>query len=81
MNRAYLEYVKDACENGMSKEEVQYLFNDIYRKSDTKQGKKVLRLFSKGIGKAKKNVLNMGQTYQNPVQPQAIGYQYQYFKQ
>ena len=85
MQREYIDYVKETCKSGMSPEEVQYLFNDIYSKSNTKQGKRVLRLFARGIGKAKKNVLinqaNMVQNYQTPVKSQEMGYQYQYFKQ
>ena len=57
MNRSYMGYVGEACKKGMSPEEVQYLFNDIYSKANTKFGKRVLKLFSKGIGKAKKKVL------------------------
>ena len=86
MQREYLGYVGEACKNGMSAEEVQYLFNDIYSKSNTKQGRRVLRLFSKGIGKAKKNVLinqaSMNQNTQIYDQPtQEKSYQYQYIKQ
>ena len=61
MQRDYMNYVNVACREGMKPEEVQNLFNDIYSKSNTKQGKRVLRLFSKGIGKAKKNNLIMQQ--------------------
>ena len=57
MQREYMNYVNVACKEGMTPEEVQSLFNEIYSKSDTKKGKRVLRLFSKGIGKAKKNTL------------------------
>lgn len=52
-----MNYVNIACKEGMNPEEVQTLFNDIYNKANTKQGKKVLRLFSKGIGSAKKKSL------------------------
>ena len=86
MQREYMGYVNSALNNGMSAEEVQYLFNDIYNKSNTRQGKRVLRLFSKGIGKAKKNTLmnqtsiNQNiQTYEQPKEEKS--YQYQYFKQ
>ncbi|MBQ9071819.1 MAG: hypothetical protein IJY25_01510 [Bacilli bacterium] len=57
MQRDYINYVNQACKEGMKPEEVQSLFNDIYTKANTKQGKRVLRLFAKGIGKAKKNSL------------------------
>ena len=57
MQRDYMNYVNVACREGMKPEEVQNLFNDIYNKSNTKQGKRVLRLFSKGIGKVKKKGL------------------------
>ena len=57
MQRDYMNYVNVACKEGMKPEEVQNLFNEIYSKSNTKQGKRVLRLFSKGIGKAKKKGL------------------------
>ena len=57
MQRDYMGYVNAACKEGMKPEEVQNLFNDIYSKSNTKQGKRVLRLFAKGIGKAKKKSL------------------------
>ena len=57
MQRDYMNYISVACKEGMKPEEVQNLFNDIYKKSNTKQGKRVLRLFAKGIGKAKKNSL------------------------
>ena len=56
MQRDYMGYVNVACKEGMKPEEVQNLFNEIYSKSNTKQGKRVLRLFAKGIGKAKKKV-------------------------
>ena len=83
MDREYINYVGEACKNGMSAEEVQYLFSDIYSKSNTKQGKRVLRLFARGIGKAKKNVLmNQAanqQSFQNQQPQQEMGYQY--FKQ
>ena len=68
MQRDYLNYVKDACTNGMTASEMQYLFNDLYTKSDTKTGKRVLRLFARGIGRAKQNTLdnnyNKGKQYQ-----------------
>ena len=57
MNREYIEYVKDACENGMTAYEIQYLFNDIMQKTNTKKGKRVLKLFAQGIGKSKKNIM------------------------
>ena len=74
--REYMGYVGAACKDGMSPEEVQYLFNDIYSKANTKFGKRVLKLFSKGIGKAKKNALIKQSTNQieqpqmEQVQPQ-----------
>ena len=74
MNREYLAYVSDACKNGMTPEEMQTLFNNIYNKSNTRQGKRVLRLFAKGIGKAKEDVLSM------PNQSLNNQYQYQYVK-
>ena len=58
MSREYMGYVTDACKNGMTGEEVTNLFNEIYQKSNTKKGKKVLRLFAKGIGSTKKKSLN-----------------------
>ena len=57
MQRDYMGYVNVACKEGMKPEEVQNLFNEIYSKSNTKQGKRVLRLFAKGIAKSKKNSL------------------------
>ena len=74
MNRDYLAYVRDACKNGMTPEEMQTLFNNIYNKSNTRQGKRVLRLFAKGIGKAKEDVITM------PNQSLNNQYQYQYVK-
>ena len=82
MQRDYINYVGVACKEGMKPEEVQNLFNDIYSKSNTKRGKKVLRLFAKGIGTAKKkNLINQQQI--NPVEMQAHNtseqaYQYVY---
>ena len=93
MGREYLNYVNDAVSKGMSPDEVRYLFSDIYNKANTKQGKQVLRLFAKGIGKAKKHtLLNQNTVNQNmvnkPEQMQADqpvetkgGYQYVFFKQ
>ena len=92
MTREYLNYVSEACKNGMSGEEVSYLFNDIYKKSNTRQGKRVLRLFSRGIGKAKQNTLRNKNTMEQSIQtyqaqPQQYIQQpiqekgYQYFKQ
>ena len=57
VQRDYINYVNVACKEGMKPEEVQNLFNDIYTKTNTKQGKRVLRLFAKGIGNAKKKSL------------------------
>ena len=57
MQREYINYVNLACKEGMKPEEVQNLFNEIYSKSNTKQGKRVLRLFAKGIGRTKKKSL------------------------
>jgi len=82
MQREYMNYVNVACREGLKPEEVQSLFNDIYSKSNTKQGKRVLRLFSKGIGKAKKNsLLKQQQQSQVQMQPQMTAersYQYVY---
>ena len=79
MQRDYVAYVNLACKEGLKPEEVQNLFNDIYRKSNTKQGKRVLRLFAKGIGKAKKNSLTMQQQPQMENQKnQEKSYQYIY---
>ena len=75
MNREYIGYVKDACQNGMNPDEVQYLFNDIMTKTNTRKGKKVLKLFAQGIGKAKKRVM-VNKTNMNPTinqnQPQQV---------
>ena len=68
MAREYINYLDDALKNGMSKEEVTYLFEDIYAKSNTKKGKKVLRLFATGVGKAKKEVLAKQQENTNQIQ-------------
>ena len=57
MNREYIGYVGEACKDGMSPEEVQQLFSNILDKSNTRKGKRVLKLFAKGVGKAKKDVL------------------------
>lgn len=65
MAREYINYLNDALKDGMSKEEVTYLFEDIYRKSDSKNGKRVLKLFAQGIGNAKKNTLSMQESKQN----------------
>ena len=86
MNRDYINYVGEACKNGMNAEEVQYLFSDIYKKSNTRKGKKILKLFAQGIGKAKKNVLinqPIQQSYQNQQfqQPMQQSYQNQQFQQ
>lgn len=81
MSRAYMQQVQDACTNGMTPGEVQFLFNDIYSKANTKKGKQVLRLFSKGIAKAKTNTLtHQNQPLEN-VQEIQKDYQYQYIKQ
>ena len=82
MQRDYMSYVNVACKEGMKPEEVQNLFNDIYNKSNTKQGRRVLRLFAKGIAKAKKSsLMHQRQTEQAWKQPQNIqekSYQYIY---
>ena len=39
MQKDYMGYVNVACKEGMRPEEVQSLFNEIYSKSNTKQGK------------------------------------------
>ena len=57
MQRDYMNFVNVACKEGMKPEEVQNLFNNIYNKSNTKMGRKVLRLFAKGIGNVKKKSL------------------------
>jgi len=78
--RDYMRHVADACKNGMTPQEMQSLFNEIEIKSNTKQGKRVLRLFAKGIGKAKKK--SFIQQYQTaPVEKQVTqekSYQYVY---
>ena len=79
MQRDYMSYVNVACKEGMKPEEVQNLFSEIYNKSNTRQGKRVLRLFSKGIGKAKKK--NMIKEQQQQLENQAQNTQqktYQY---
>ena len=81
MQRDYMNYVNVACKEGMKPEEVQNLFNEIYNKSNTKQGKRVLRLFSKGIGKAKKKGLTKQQESQVEKQTELTeqkSYQYVY---
>jgi len=82
MQRDYMNYVNVACKEGMKPEEVQNLFNEIYSKSNTKQGKRVLRLFSKGIGKAKKKGLiiqqQQSQIQMQPQMTQEKSYQYVY---
>lgn len=79
MQRDYMGYINIACKEGLKPEEVQNLFNDIYSKSNTKQGKRVLRLFAKGIGKVKKNSLTMQQQPQMENQnTQEKSYQYIY---
>lgn len=82
MQRDYMNYINIACKEGMKPEEVQDLFNDIYKKSNTKQGKRVLRLFAKGIGKAKKNsLIHQHQTNQVAKQIENVqekSYQYIY---
>ena len=71
MQREYMGYVNAACKEGMKPEEVQDLFNDIYSKSNTKQGKRVLRLFAKGIGKTKKKSLLKQQQVKQTLENQA----------
>ena len=83
MQREYINYVNLACKEGMKPEEVQNLFNEIYSKSNTKQGKRVLRLFAKGIGKAKKKSLIRQQQIQQQQNiqiqnTQQKGYQFVY---
>ena len=83
MQREYINYVNLACKEGMKPEEVQNLFNDIYSKSNTKQGKRVLRLFAKGIGKTKKKSLIRQQQIQQQQNiqiqnTQQKGYQFVY---
>ena len=80
MNRDYIGYVNVACKEGMKPEEVQSLFNEIYSKSNTKQGKRVLRLFAKGIGKAKKKsmIKAQQQQLQQPQKVQQKSFQYVY---
>ena len=74
MGREYMGYVGDACKNGMTGEEVSYMLSEIYNKANTKFGKRVLKMFSKGIGKAKKHTLNnqlqASQQQINPQMPQ-----------
>ena len=77
MQRDYMGYVNVACKEGMNPEEVQSLFNEIYSKSNTKQGKRVLRLFAKGIGKAKKKSLVQQQSIQTQMS-QEKSFQYIY---
>ena len=72
MQRDYMKYVNIACNEGMKPEEVHNLFNDIYKKSNTKQGKRILRLFAKGIGKAKKKNIIKEQQQQLANQPQNV---------
>lgn len=72
MQRNYMSYVNVACKEGMKPEEVQNLFNEIYSKANTKQGKRVLRLFAKGIGKTKKKSLIQQQQMNQELQNQAI---------
>ena len=81
MQRDYMSYVNVACKEGMKPEEVQNLFSEIYNKSNTRQGKRVLRLFSKGIGKAKKKsmIKEQQQQLENQAQnTQQKTYQYVY---
>ena len=80
MQRDYMNYISVACKEGMKPAEVQNLFNDIYKKSNTKQGKRVLRLFAKGIGKAKKKsmIKAQQQQLQQPQKVQQKSFQYVY---
>ena len=68
MQRDYMKYVDVACKEGMKPEEVQNLLNEIERKANNKGGKRVLRLFAKGIAKVKKNSLinNKQQQFEDP---------------
>ena len=78
MQRDYMRYVGEALKNGMTPQEMQSLFNEMESKSNTKQGKRVLRLFAKGIGKTKKKSL-IRQQQNNQIQnTQQKGYQYVY---
>ena len=70
MNRDYIKYVGEACENGMSAEEVRDLFSEIFKKTDTKAGKVVLKLFATGIGKTKKRSLQLRSAQQQMEQSQ-----------
>jgi hypothetical protein len=78
MEREYLSYVKNACENGMTPEEVQNYF-DIISRSNSRNGKEFLKITAIGISRAKKKSLNSNTIKQN--QSNAGGYQYTYFKQ
>ena len=70
MQREYLDYVSVACKEGMTPGEVQNLMSEVYNKSNTKQGKRVLRLFAKGVAKVKKNSLIKKQSTQLETQPE-----------
>ena len=72
MQRDYMNYVNMACKEGLKPEEVQNLFNEIEKKSNTKSGKRVLRLFAKGIAKAKKIGLIYRQQQQLQAQNQMV---------
>ena len=76
MQREYINFVNIACKEGMKPEEVQDLFNHIYSKSNTKQGKRILRLFAKGIGKVKKNSLTKQQANQKVQSEKSFQYVY-----
>lgn len=84
MQRDYIGYVGEACKNGMTPEEVRLLFNNIYEKANTRNGKKILRLFAKAIGGAKrKSPRNKTQTpveeglqNQTQIPPEQKVYQY-----
>jgi hypothetical protein len=57
MQRDYMRYVGSALKDGMTPQEMQNLFSEIESKSNTKQGARILRLFAKGVGKAKQKSL------------------------
>lgn len=70
MQKDYMEHIEKACKEGLKPEEVQNLLNDIEKRANNKGGKRVLRLFVKGIAKAKKNSLTYNQQQQMQTQQQ-----------
>ena len=64
MNRGYMRYFADACNNGMTKEEMRYLFDDITKKANNRNEKRALRFFVRSVGKAKKKVLEQNMAKQ-----------------